>query len=483
MYGSVWAAVSVCLMLVAILCGCATSSIDPNPTHPPSYHRVPSSPGGVSQRGWYPTQAQPDLPSLDEESSLRDYLAYAALNNAGLRAAFERWKVALERIPQVRSLPDPRFTYGFFIRKVETRVGPQRHRFGISQMFPWFGKLRLRGDAAWEAAEAARERYEAQKLKLFYTVKVAYYEYYYLGRAIAVVREQRDLLKYLEEVVRTRYMVAAAQHADVIRAQVELGKLDDRLRTLQDLQGPIVARLNAALNRRTSAELPWPAKIAEEEMQASDEQILTWSRENSPELKEFDHKIAKEQHAIQLARKHYYPDIMLGVDYIETGSAIMDTPDSGKDPVIAMASINLPIWFGKLRAGVREAEARRRVALRAKRDRENWLSSEIRMVLYRFRDAERKIDLYRDTLVPKGKQSLKASETAFRAGTASFLDVMDAIRILLEFELSYERALADHAQRLAQVEMLVGRQIPRASPVVVEEGGENVPGERGSAPE
>ncbi|MHC4153562.1 MAG: TolC family protein, partial [Planctomycetota bacterium] len=73
--------------------------------------------------------------------TLQDYLRLAALNNAGLKAAFEEWKAALEQVPQARSLPDPRFTYGYYIREVETRVGPQQNRLGIMQVFPWFGEI------------------------------------------------------------------------------------------------------------------------------------------------------------------------------------------------------------------------------------------------------------------------------------------------------------------------------------------------------
>jgi len=73
--------------------------------------------------------------------TVQDYLRYAALNNAGLKAAFEQWRVAIEQIPQAEALPDPKFTYGYFIREVETRVGPQRQKFGIMQVFPWFGKI------------------------------------------------------------------------------------------------------------------------------------------------------------------------------------------------------------------------------------------------------------------------------------------------------------------------------------------------------
>jgi len=108
------------------------------------------------------------LPALNEESTISDYLEYAALNNPGLEAAFNSWKARLEKVPQVRALPDPRFTYAYFVKEVETRAGPQRHKFGLAQMFPWFGKLDLKSDVALEAANAERQKYEAAKLKLFF---------------------------------------------------------------------------------------------------------------------------------------------------------------------------------------------------------------------------------------------------------------------------------------------------------------------------
>jgi outer membrane protein TolC len=419
------------------------------------------------------------LPALDEASGLGDYLAYAALNNPGLEAAFNRWKAAVERVPQAEALPDPQLTYAYYIREVETRVGPQQQRIGLKQMFPWFGVRHLRGDAAMQTARAAEQRYRAAKLKLFRRVRDAYYEYNYLGRAIGIVREQRDLLRYMERVLRERYRVGDAQHADLVRAQVELGKLEDRLRALEDLRGPAAARLNAALNRPVAAPVPWPAGVPHRMLNAGDEEVLAWMEEGNPELEALRHEVMREDAGILLARKEYYPDVTLGLDYIDTDDALMPgTSDSSKDPVIAMLSLNLPIWRGKLDAGVREARARRRAAVAARSEQVNGLRAEVKMVLYKVRDAERRMLLYRNTLVPKARQSLKASQTAFQAGTATFLEVLDAVRALLEFELSYERALADHVQRLAELEMLVGRELPLSEedPIrrrqAVEEGNE-----------
>lgn len=155
------------------------------------------------------------LPELDEGSTLNTYLAYAALNNPQLEAAFNRWKSALEMVTPAHTLPDPRFNYGYFIQEVETRVGPQEHRVGISQMFPWFGKLRLRGEVALEAANAAQQQYEENKLKLFDDVKQAYYELYYLGRAVSVTEDNVELVQQFEQVAEAKYTAGTALHADV----------------------------------------------------------------------------------------------------------------------------------------------------------------------------------------------------------------------------------------------------------------------------
>ena len=353
-------------------------------------------------------------------------------------------------------------SYRYIIEEVETRVGPQRQGFGLAQTFPWFGKLEARGDIALEKAQAQGQLFHAAKLKLFYQVKHAYYDYYYLARAISVTKENVVLMRYIEQVARTKYKVAAAGHQDVIKAQVEQGKLEDRLRSLQDLRSPIMAKLNAALNRPAGAQLPWPSEPPREErIAASDELILTWLREANPQLKALDYQIAAQKKAVELAGKDYFPDVTLAVDYIDTDGALMPTPDDGKDPVVLMASVNLPIWHDKYRANQRRARARYLAALKQRLGAENALASEVHLALYEFRDAQRKINLYRDSLILKAKQSLTVTQAAFMADKATFLDLIDAERMLLEFQLLYERALADNAQRLAQLEMLIGRVLPR----------------------
>jgi len=405
---------------------------------------------------------QPDAPpDLPAEPALSDYLARAALSNPGLAAAFNRWKAALEQVPQARSLPDPTFTYAYYIREVETRVGPQRNSLQIAQTFPWFGKLALRGGAAWQAAEAERQNYEARKLAVFREVKDAYYEYYYLGRAVAVATENVRLLRHLENVVRAKYRAGGAGHPDLIRLQVELGKLEDRLRSLKAMRSPVLAALAAATNLPADRELPWPARIEPASLQADDAALAAWAIENNPKLRARNAEIARRKKQIALARKEYFPDVTFGLTWIDTDDRV-GTPrpsDSGEDPLIAMVTVNLPIWWDKISAGVREAKFRHIAAVTQRADEANRLVAAVKGAAYHCRDAQAKLDLYRRVLIPKAEESLKVTEAAFRSGKADFGDLIDAQRVRLEFQLTRERALADRAKRLAELEMLVGRDL------------------------
>ncbi len=396
----------------------------------------------------------------DELRTLSDYLRYAAMNNAGLKVAFEQWKAAIEEVPQARALPDPRFTYGHFIEEVETRVGPQRNKFGVSQMFPWFGKIEARTRAAGATAQAARRRYEAAKLKLFFEVKYAFHEYVYLAEAIEIARENLELIQNFEEVALTKYIGASTGHPDVVRAQVELAKLEDQLRTLEGLREPIMARLNAVLNRRNALPLAWPIKDEHIAVKVDRGRIKEILLAQNPELQAMEFDIESARNRVELAKKKFYPDIGVGVDWVQTDDALMPgTRDSGKDPVMLMFSLNLPVWRHSYEAAEIQARAIARKTRHQKTEMENTLIARVERVLYDYEDSERKQRLYGDILVPKAQELIGASESAYQGGTIDFLSLIDAQRTLLRFELLHKRAVTDNRQKLAELEMLVGVEL------------------------
>ncbi len=397
--------------------------------------------------------------ALDAQN-LRSLVDYALEHNPEIQAARQQHLGALERVPQVTSLPDPKLTYRYFFEEVETRVGPQEHAIGISQTLPWFGKLRLQGVAATDSARAAAERVASVRNTVIAEVASAWYELYYLGQSIEIVQGNRDLVLHLERVARARYGTGGATHSDVIRAQVELGNIENRLASLKDRRAPLFARLNSALNRPTTESLALPKTLDSEAVGFSDDELLEKVALNNPALRATGFDIAAARSLRERAKKNYLPDFTVGVDYIATGEARnAGVNGSGDNALSGMVGITLPIWRSKYDAGVKEADAAIRQQ-QYKRDQQlNAFHADTVTALFKLRDAERQIDLYKNTLLPKANESLAATQRSYSTGAAPFADLIDSQRMLLNFELSYARSITDHNQARTVLEKLTGQPL------------------------
>jgi len=395
--------------------------------------------------------------ALDAHARVADYVRHAEQHGPAVAAAFERWTAALAQVPQAVSLPDPRLTLGVFLDEVETRVGPIDGRLGLQQSFPWFGTLQASGGRAFALSEAAREELEAERLAVAQRVRDALYEAAWLEAAIDVTEGHRALIAHWEEVARARYATGVGEQADVIRAQVELGTLDDRVATLRDLRRPLVARVNTELGRPAATPVPLPREALLGGGEPDDEALLAGLEDTSPVLRALRHRVDAARANVVLAQKAFAPDLAVGLEYTAVGSAAAaDVSGSGDDALALTLGLELPVWREGLEAGLAGARAARRAASAALADARHRLAAELEMALYELRDAERRVALFGETLIPKGRESVGALSTAYQAGKTGFLDLIDAERVLLEFELATARAASDSARALARVERLSG---------------------------
>jgi outer membrane protein, heavy metal efflux system len=408
-----------------------------------------------------------DAPALPEGARLDDYVQYAMKNNPELEAAFYQWRTALEQVPQVRTLPDPMASFSIVLDQVEREAEYMGERYTLSQTFPWFGKLSLEGEMAVAMADAAAQRLEAVRLQLVDRVSRAHAEYVYAHRAVRIARENSALLVRLESVTREMFRGGLANLSEVSRAQMEIGRLDDQVRSLEDLLEVAAAELNSALGRPAHASLPvvtdTPSTPSPQTMmtalpELSDQQWLSLARQHNPELAAARHQTQQQRQAVARARRNSYPDITVGVEYARDGSARVAMIDGGgADMLAVMFSVNLPIRRGKYDAGVREMQARHDAVNRDLQGQANRLEADLKVALYTYRDSLRKMALYGDTLRPLAQQTLATTEAAYRTGNAGFSDLIDAQRVLLEFSLAHERAAADHAGAITRIQALVGR--------------------------
>lgn len=386
---------------------------------------------------------------LDPRAELAEYVRYAEQHNPKLKQALARYKAALAKVAPARAWADPRLTYGYFARPVETRTGPQEMRVSAAQTFPWKGTLNLKGQIAQREAEVEGQRYEAARRSLVFAVKAAYYDCYFLERAIAVTESNARLLSHLEEVGRTRYRGGTGEHAAVLRAQVELGRLADRLRSLRQQRRPASARLNAALGRAVTAPIAVPDSLPMAALPLDEEELKGRLLAANPTLQARQAQARAQSLGVELAGKRFYPDLTVSLDYIHIG-------DRGENPLIAMATVNLPLWRSSYEAGKRAAKLSHQAALQGVADEEHRLRAELELALYKQRDAQSRRALYQDSLLPKAEQMLSVTQRAFAAGRSDFLAVIDAQRTLLAFQLAYERAHTDQALHWAEIEKLVG---------------------------
>ena len=130
-----------------------------------------------------------------QAQTLDDYFRTAAENNPGLQAKYKEFEAALQKVPQVSTLPDPTFSFGYFVSPVETRLGAQRAKFSLTQMFPWFGTLKAQGDAVALMAEAKYQSFLDARNQLFYQVAAAYYPLYELSRWKQIEQKNIDILQ------------------------------------------------------------------------------------------------------------------------------------------------------------------------------------------------------------------------------------------------------------------------------------------------
>jgi outer membrane protein TolC len=424
---------------------------------------------------WEADAASAPTAQLPADPHLKDFLHLAALNNPGLAARYENWRAQLSLVAKAGGWPDPVLSYGYYLQSVETAVGPQEQRLALTQAIPWFGKLSARKNAAAQRAKEAQAMLRAAQLELFARVAQAYYEYAYLASATAVTEENLELMRYQESVMRSRYQTDSASYANVIKAQVELGVLEDHLLTLNDRRKPLASRLNQTLGRAADAQLPWPVPLKQPifSFPAVDElrrELLA----NSPQLNAIDHRLDAISTSISAAKRDGYPDFTVGVQTILTGtSELTSFPGQGKDAWIATLAVKLPLWRGKYSGEVNAQRARQRQTEHERKDRELTLLAQVDETLFQLHDAERKIDLYGKSLVPKAKQALEASTTGFQTGKLSYLDYIDAQRTLLQFELEHARAEADRGERVVQLAALIGTSLDESGPATASESQPN----------
>jgi outer membrane protein, heavy metal efflux system len=392
-------------------------------------------------------------------AGLEEYIRRALAAHPRLAALEARHEAALQRVPQAAALPDPTFQVTHFVESVQTRTGPQEQAFALSQRLPWFGKRTGRQAVASAEAAALLHALRAEQLELARDVTLAYYEYGYTGKAIQLTAENLRLLEQLVPVVDEKVRSGGDLNA-LLRVRVETGKVADQLQSLRQARLAQAARLMELMGQPPAPEpLPFPEFAAPVD-EAIDTRVLTAAiQSGNPRLALLRQRIAGAEARSDLARLENRPDVMLGLNYIRIGDSLASPApaDAGKDPWALTFSVNLPIWQGRNQAVRAEALANRRAAEHDHAGALNALRSEIAAAAAALEDAQRRVRLYGEELLPLARKAVKISRTSYQNGRAGILEVIDSERTSLDLELLRWRAAADALQQRAVIQSIVNQ--------------------------
>lgn len=377
--------------------------------------------------------------------TLEDYLSLARRANVTTRVAATRAVAARERVGVAKGYPDPTLAYGYYAAP-EAMEG--RQEIILQQEIPFPGKRGLRGEVAARQAGMASRMADAMVLEVELDVKMAFYQYVGLAETARVLEAEVDLLGRMRGVAQVRYESGTAEQQEVLKVEVALSRLADETTLNRREIAAVRARLNELIAREASSPLPAPAWSVPDMSAIDHAAIADTALIRRPEIAGAREEIAMAEASRRLAKREFIPDFMLGVDY-EFGA-------DDEDWWELMAGVNLPIWIGKRRAMVREAEAMRESAEYRLQEETLRILREVETAAVRARAARERLERFDNAILPLAEQAFSASEAGYRTGRVDFLDYLDSERMLLEARKDYAMVIADLGMQMAALERAIG---------------------------
>ncbi len=391
-----------------------------------------------------------------QAQSLDEYLKTAAENNPGVKAAYLEFEAAMQRLPQVSSLPDPTLSMSALGQMIETRVGTQEARFTLMQTFPWFGTLKAKKEVAALEADAKFQVYLDRRNELFLKVKTAYYELYEVKHHIYHKMENGRILETLRTLALSKFENGTAPMTDVIR--VDIMQNDNRvdIEIFQDSKKPLEVRFNRLLNRPDSLAVALPDSIPI----LFDREILL-SKQNfsgNPNYQQWDRKMRAAGAQEKVAVKSGLPNIGLGIDYSVISERSDATfSDNGEDAIMPVVSISLPVFRKKYKAAQQEAHLLQKAYSEMKTETENQLTSAWETNLFELEKAQKQIELYQQQLV-KTQQTIELLLSAYSNGTTDFEEILRLQQQLLKYRMALSTAFKNYQVARAKAAYLIGKE-------------------------
>lgn len=391
--------------------------------------------------------------------SLDDYLEAAASNNPSLKAVYYEFEASLKRIPQVRALEDPRLSFGYFISPIETRVGAQQARFSLSQMFPWFGTLKAKEEAARLHSESKYQDFLKAKNELFLKVKLAYFPIDELKEHIRLEKQNLEILKAYKQLATTSFASGIGSLSDVLRVEIMIEDVKSDIQLLRDQIKPQTIQFNRLLNRADSIEVIISDSLTIDKSLNYAEADSVFK--NNPQILKLEKRLSALKAEELVAQKNGLPQIGVGLDYALISertdlAAGVNIPDNGRNALMPMVTMSLPVFRKKYQAAAAQNQLMQKSIEYNMKGVENDLMSHYVRNLYELDKAISLDQLYRQQM-KKTEQVINLLYTYYSNSGKDFDEVLKMQQQLLKYKMAQASAKVRLKIAVANLEYIIGK--------------------------
>jgi cobalt-zinc-cadmium efflux system outer membrane protein len=376
--------------------------------------------------------------------------------NPAVEAARRAVDAKRAMVTSARTLPDPSATFetmGNLLPPTLQTGDPSSARvLTFTQEIPFPGKLNLQGQIASTEADAEMWRYEEVRRDAVAELKMAYYDLFLARKLTEVAEKSKGLLEQFAEISQARYKVGQGAQQDVLKAQVEVSRLLDRLAVLHREEETAQARINTLLYRAPDTPIGPLPDVFRPKFAWTLDQLYQKALANNPQVRMNQKEIDRSELSVSLAKKSFYPDFEVGFSWFNR----RDMPEMYG----VMFKAKIPLYYWRKQRP--ELESATASLIGQRRQYDNTLST----LYFRLKDPFLKtrtdstlLELYGDAIVPQATLALESSLSSYRVGAVDFLTLLSNQNTVLEYEMKYYEALVDSCKALASLEAIAGEEL------------------------
>lgn len=401
----------------------------------------------------------PVLAAENQETlTLQQVVDTAVKNNPAVVESKKRWEEKQARIPLATAWPNPQL--GIMKDDIpNSSLNPfdaMMTEYSFTQDIMNPAKRKAMGKMAGSDAEMAKANYQDKQMEVYTAAKEAYYDLLYADKALEIGKENQQLMGQLVQIAQVNYSTGMVSLQDTLRAQTEFSKMTTDLLSMASMVAVAKAKVNTVIGRSADA----PLTVQEEfSAPAPDFDLAKLQQEaqaGKPAVVGMERQVEMAKNGVELAQKQQLPDYQFRIAYKDRKQSGMDAaPDTWKMEFMVM----LPLWQDKNKAEIKSATANLEAAQASLTNMQNMTGLDLEMALTEAQSAWRRIDLYKNTIVPQAEQTYQAGIVGYTNGKVDFMAVLDSLNALRNAKLDYYKARIDYEKAVAKLEKAVGKPL------------------------